>query len=54
MISVLAVVSMILLTVAAAAVFIVRGRRRDLNVSYLDNASVSRQWLMQHQADDHS
>jgi hypothetical protein len=54
MISVLAVVSMILLTVAAAAVFIVRGRRRDLTVSYLDNVSVSRQWLMQHQADDRS
>lgn len=53
MVSVLAVVSMLCLTIAAAA-YLRRGRRRDLTVSYLDNASVSRQWLMQHQADDHS
>lgn len=53
MISVVAIVSALLLTIAAAAYF-VRARRRHLSVSYLDNVSVSRQWLMQHQADDHS
>jgi hypothetical protein len=53
MISVLAVVSMLLLTAAAAA-YLLRGRRRHLPVSYLENVSVSRQWLMQHQADDRS
>lgn len=53
MVSVIAVVSLLCFTIAAAA-FLLRGRRRDITVSYLDNVSVSRQWLMQHQADDRS
>ncbi len=53
MVSVIVVVSMICFTAAAAA-FLLRGRRRNATPSYLDNVSVSRQWLMQHQADDRS
>lgn len=51
MVSILAVVSMLCLTVAAAAL-VLRARRRNIAVPYLENASVSRQWLMQHQSDD--
>ena len=53
MVSVIAVVSMLFLT-AAAVSLLRRGRRRNGNVSHLENVSVSRQWLMQHQADDRS
>jgi hypothetical protein len=51
MVSIIAVISMVCVSIIAVAYFL-RGRKRV--VSYLDNVSVSRQWLMQHQADDRS
>lgn len=36
----------------ASLAAIVRLRRRRIGVSGLDNVSVSRQWLLQHQSDD--
>jgi hypothetical protein len=51
MVSVIAIASGFLLLCAAAIVLM---RRRRVGFSALDNASVSRQWLAEHQADDHS
>jgi len=36
------------------ATYVIRVRKRGVSISYLENVSVSRQWLMQHQADDRS
>jgi hypothetical protein len=49
MISVLAIASGLFLVCAAAVLLM---RRRRIGVSGLENVSVSRQWLIEHQADD--
>ncbi|HUR33096.1 MAG TPA: hypothetical protein VM032_04825 [Vicinamibacterales bacterium] len=49
MIGVIAIASVCGLA-AAAIMFL---RRRRVGFSGLDNSSVSRQWLMEHQGDDH-
>jgi len=51
MVSVITITSLLCLALAAAALVI---RRRRMGFSGPDNSSVSRQWLMQHQADDRS
>jgi hypothetical protein len=51
MVSVIAIASGLCLFCAAALVLT---RRRRVSFSGLDNIRVSRQWLIQHQADDHS
>jgi hypothetical protein len=51
MFSLIAIASLVCLAVGAAVLII---RRRRVGFSGLDNVSVSRQWLMQHQADDRS
>jgi hypothetical protein len=51
MVSLLVIASGFFLVCAAAVVLM---RRRRPGFSGLDNASVSRQWLIEHQADDHS
>lgn len=53
MVSIIAVISMVCLSIFAAA-YLLRARRRGVSISHLENVSVSRQWLMQHQADDRS
>lgn len=53
MVSIILVISMICVSVVAAAYYF-RARKRAVGISYLENVSVSRQWLMQHQADDRS
>lgn len=52
MVTIIAAVSMVCLTMIAAALALRVRRSRDLDLSCLHNASVSRQWLVQHQADD--
>jgi hypothetical protein len=52
MVSVIAIASGLCLLCAAAVVLLMR--RRRIGFSGLDNASVSRQWLIEHQADDRS
>ena len=52
MISIIAAVLMVCLTLVAAAYARRVRRPRDFGISYLENVSVSRQWLVQHQADD--
>ena len=52
MAGIIAVVSMV--CVFLVATYVIRARKRGVNISYLENVSVSRQWLMQHQADDRS
>jgi len=49
MVSIIAIASVLCLAVAGAFVFM---RRRRVGFSRLENATVSRQWLMQHQGDD--
>lgn len=51
MVSIIAVISTVCLSILVVAYFR-RGRKRV--VSYLENVTVSRQWLMEHQADDRS
>ena len=51
MVSLLVIASGLFLVCAAAVVLM---RRRRPGFSGLDNASVSRQWLIEHQADDRS
>jgi hypothetical protein len=50
MVSLIAIASGFFLLCAAAVVL----RRRRVGFRALDNASVSRQWLIEHQADEHS
>jgi hypothetical protein len=51
MVSVVALGSLLCLAIAAAALLF---RQRRVGVNGLDNVTVSRQWLAQHRADDHS
>jgi hypothetical protein len=51
MVSVITIASLFCLAFAGAVLFL---WRRRVGVSGLDNISVSRQWLIQHQADDRS
>jgi hypothetical protein len=51
MVSVITIASLLCLALAAAVLFV---WRRRIGFSGLDNISVSRQWLIQHQADDRS
>jgi hypothetical protein len=51
MVSVITIASIFCLALAAAALFVLRKR---MGFSGAENISVSRQWLMQHQADDRS
>ena len=51
MVSVITIASLLCLVFGAAVLLV---RRRRMGFSGLDNVSVSRQWLMQHQADDRS
>ena len=51
MVSVIAIASLFCIAVAAAIRFV---RRRRVGFSGLDNISVSRQWLIEHQTDDRS
>lgn len=51
MVSVITIASLFCLAFAAAVLFV---WRRRIGFSGLDNISVSRQWLIQHQADDRS
>jgi len=51
MVSVITIASLFCLALAAAALFVWRKR---MGFSGPDNISVSRQWLIQHQADDRS
>jgi hypothetical protein len=49
MVSIIAIASILCLAVGGAFLLL---RRRRVGFSGLDNATVSRQWLMQHQTDD--
>ena len=51
MAGVITIASLSLLAIAAAIILL---RKRRVGFSGLDNVSVSREWLMHHQADDHS
>jgi len=51
MVSVITIASLFCIAVAAAALLVWRKR---VGFTGLDNISVSRRWLMQHQADDRS
>ena len=51
MVSVIAIASLFCIAVAAAIRFL---RRRRVGFGGLDNISVSRQWLIEHQTDDRS
>jgi len=53
MVSVITIASLFCLALAAAALLVLR-RRTGFGFTGPDNISVSRQWLMQHQADDRS
>ena len=46
------IVGAVLVIMAAFALW--RGARKSDNTTYLKNAAVSRQWLMQHQGEDRS
>ncbi|MGE3517393.1 MAG: hypothetical protein AB7J63_00430 [Vicinamibacterales bacterium] len=50
--SIIAAISMACLTVVAGAFALRMRRPRNFGISYLEKVSVSRQWLVQHQADD--
>ena len=51
MVSVITIASLFCFALAAAVLFVLR---RRMGFSGPDNISVSRQWLIQHQADDRS
>jgi len=51
MFSIIGIASLLCLAIAAAVLLF---RRRRVGFTGLDNATVSRQWLMEHQTDDRS